>query len=119
MTGKTTTRKRSTRPASSNDRHKLRLPIVRNGRPPSSFIDRTASTGSWSTKRVLAHAKGFFRVEENTTLDIAVSCAKLGSSDVAAKSDINRYVVAPIRAVYWRSGDWSSHARYSGPSRPQ
>jgi hypothetical protein len=87
------------RPASSNDRHNVRLPIVRNGRAPSSFIDRTASTGSRSTKRVFAHANGFFSVEENTTLDISVSCAKLGSSDVAAKSDINRYVVAPIKAV--------------------
>jgi hypothetical protein len=68
-------------------------------RAPSSFIDRTASTGSRSTKRVFAHANGFFSVEENTTLDSSVSCAKLGSSDVAAKSDINRYVVAPIKAV--------------------
>src|SRR5664279_1733717 len=99
MTGKTTTRKRSTRPAPSKDRHKVRLPIVRNGQPPSSFIDRTASTASWSTKRVLAHRNGLFSVEENTTLDISVSCAKLGSSDAAAKSDINRYVVAPIRAL--------------------
>ena len=48
---------------------------------------------------MLAHANGFFKVEENTTLDISVSCAKLGSSEVAAKSDINRYVVAPIRVV--------------------
>jgi hypothetical protein len=39
---------------------------------------------------VLTHANGFVSVEENTTLDISVSCAKLGSSDVAAKSDINR-----------------------------
>jgi hypothetical protein len=38
----------------------------------------------------LTHANGFVSVEENTTLDILVSCAKLGSSDVAAKSDINR-----------------------------
>ena len=72
---------------------------MRNGWAPPSFIDRTASTGSCSTRRVLAHANGSFRVEEKTTLDISVSCAKLGSSDVAAKSDINRYVVAPIRAV--------------------
>ena len=64
---KTTTRKRSTRPASSNDRHNVRLPIVRNGPAPSSFIDRTASTGSWSTTPVLAHTNGFFSVEENTT----------------------------------------------------
>ena len=56
---------------------------MRNGPAPSSFIDRTASTGSWSTKRVLAHANGFFSVEENATLDISVSCARLGSSDVA------------------------------------
>jgi hypothetical protein len=30
------------RPASSNDRHNVRLLVVRNGRAPSSFIDRTA-----------------------------------------------------------------------------
>lgn len=29
-------------------------------------------------------------------MDISVSCAKLGSSEVAAKSDINRYVVVSI-----------------------
>ena len=72
---------------------------MRNERAPSSFIDMTASTGSWSTRRVLAHANGSFRVEENTTLDIWVSCSKLESSAVAAKPDINRYVVAPIRVV--------------------
>jgi len=44
-------------------------------------------------------------VEENTTLGIAVSSAKLDSSGVrrldisAANPDISRYVVAPIRAV--------------------
>src|SRR5256885_17006412 len=99
MTGKTTTRKRSTRPTSSNDRHKVRLPIVRNPRVLSAFSDRTASTGSSPTKRVLAHANGSLRVEENTILDIAVSCAKVSSSDVGAKPDINRYVVAPRRVV--------------------
>ena len=77
----------------------MRLPIVRNERVPFSFIDRTASTGFWSTKRVLAHANGSFRVEENTTLDISVSSARLESSDVAAKFDISRYVAAPIRIV--------------------
>jgi DNA-binding CsgD family transcriptional regulator len=29
-------------------------------------------------------------------VDISVSCAKLGSSEVAAKSDINRYVVVSV-----------------------
>src|SRR6478609_10996970 len=96
MTGKTTTRKRSTSPAWSKDRHKERLPTVRNEGPSSSFIARTASTGSSSIKRLLVHANGSFRVEENTSFDILVSSAKLGSSEVTAKSDINRYVVAPI-----------------------
>src|SRR6478735_9532701 len=92
MTGKTATRKRSTRPASSNDRHNVKLPIVRIGPLSFSFIVRTACTASPSIKRVLAHANGFSSVEENTTLDVLVSCAKLGSSEVVAKSDINRYV---------------------------
>jgi hypothetical protein len=46
----------------------------------------------------LAHANGSSS-EENTTLDISLSCSKLSSSDVAAKADIKRYVVAPIRVV--------------------
>ena len=67
----------------------VRLPIVRNPPVPSAFSDRTASTGSCLTTRVLAQANGSVRVEENTTLDISVSCAKPSSSDVAAKPDIN------------------------------
>ena len=50
MTGKTTTRNRSTRPASSSERHRVRLPIVRIDRAPSSFISRTASTASRLTR---------------------------------------------------------------------
>jgi hypothetical protein len=97
--GKMTTRKRSTRPASSRDRHRVRLPIVRGPRVPSAFSDRTASTGSSRTRRVLAHANGSSRVEANTTLDASVSCVRRSSSDAAAKPDIRRYVVAPIRVV--------------------
>src|SRR5215213_3363999 len=119
MTGNTITRKRSTIPAASSERHKVRLPSVRNPRVPVAFIDRTVATGSSATNRVLAHANGSSRVVENTTLDISVSGAKLSSSDAAAKPDINRYVVDPIRTVWSRSGDSSSHVRYSGTSRPQ
>src|SRR5256885_16323738 len=97
MTGKTTTRKRSTRPTSSNDRHKVRLPIVRNPPVLSAFSDRTASTGSSSTKRVLAHANGSLRVEEKTTLDISVSWAKLSEAGGDANPRTHRHVGAPIR----------------------
>src|SRR4030088_1918841 len=46
MTGKMTTRKRSTRPAFRSERHRVRLPMVRMDLEPLSFISRTASTAS-------------------------------------------------------------------------
>src|SRR5680860_1097456 len=54
ITGNITTRKRSTSPARSSDRHRLRLPIVLRRPEPSSFIARTASTASARTKVPIA-----------------------------------------------------------------
>ena len=83
-------------------------------------MSRTASTGSRSTSSVLAHDSGASKVEENTTLGIAVNAARPESSGIsAANPDISRYVVAPMRAVCSCSPSSSSQARYSGPSRPQ
>ena len=80
----------------------------------------TVSTASPLTSSVLAHESGSSNVEENTTLGIAVSAARPGSSGIsAANPDINRYVVAPNRAVCSCSASRSIQARYSGPSRPQ
>jgi hypothetical protein len=89
---------------------------ARSGRVPSRFMARTAATGSSSTSSVLAHDSGGSSVEENTTLGIAVRSAS-SSGVSAAKPDINRYVVAPIRAVC--SSCSLSQPRYSGPSIPQ
>src|SRR5919199_1541810 len=110
ITGKMTTRKRSTRPALRSDRHKVRLPRVRIGLLPSRFISLTASTASLLISRVLAHDNGGCSVEENTTLDALVSAAEAASSSVwassvsdgsdsAANPDIRRYVLAPIKIV--------------------
>jgi hypothetical protein len=46
ITGKTTTRKRSARPACRRERHRARLPMVRIDVAAVSFIARTASTRS-------------------------------------------------------------------------
>jgi hypothetical protein len=125
ITGKTTTRKRSTRPALRSDRHRVRLPSVVIGLVPSCFIASTALTASPVTSRVLAQDNGSFSVEENTTLDALESSAIESSSSVvspdsdgavSANPDINRYVFAPIKIS--RSGCWSSQARYSGPLEP-
>jgi hypothetical protein len=53
------------------------------------FSDRTASTGSSRTSRVLAHSRGSVRLEEKTTLGAAVSSER-PSSPEAAKPDISR-----------------------------
>ena len=85
------TRKRSTRPASRSDRHKVRLPIVRRGRETRPFMSCTASTASPSTSSVLSQESGAFKVDENTTFGIAVNAARPGSSGIAsAKPDICR-----------------------------
>ena len=84
MTGKTITRKRSTRPAVSSDRHRLTLPSVRRGRVSRRFMSRTASTASPSISSVLAHSSGSLSVEENTTLGISVMPAMPGSSGIWA-----------------------------------
>ena len=44
-------RKRSTRPASRKERHKVRLPMVRIDLEPLAFMSATASTGSRATSR--------------------------------------------------------------------
>src|SRR4051794_24193451 len=120
MTGNRTTRKRSTRPASSSDRDRLRLPRVRRGGLSFRFMSRTAATASPATSSEFAHDSGSSNVEEKTTLDIAVSPARLGSSGIcSANLDISRYVVAPMRVVCAFSESCSSHSRYSGTSMPQ
>src|SRR5262245_26206927 len=124
ITGNSTTRNRSTRPPCSSDRHKLRLPIVLSRPEPSSFIARTASTGSSRTSVLLAHVSGSSSEDENTTFDALVSPPTDASSSAlnwsipspAAKPDISRYVFAPIR--YVTSACSSSHPRYSGPCKP-
>ena len=80
----------------------------------------TASTASSPTNSVLAHERGSFKVEEKTIFCIAVNPAMPVSSAIsAAKPDISRYVVAPIRVVCSFSAPSSMKARYSGPSMPQ
>jgi hypothetical protein len=118
MTGKRTTRKRSTTPALSKDRHRLRLPMVRSGRDSRCFISLTVSTGSPSINSVLAHDSGEVNVEENTTLGDAVKSAS-SSGISSAKPDISRYVVAPMRVVCSFSDAELMKSRYSGPSMPQ
>src|SRR5512134_249814 len=127
ITGKTITRKRSTRPALSSDRHRLTLPSVLRRPEPSAFIARTASTASPRTRVVLPHVRGSSSEDENTTFGARVSSSTLASSSasIAAvpgggsplkKLYISRYVFAPIR--YVTGGCSPSQARYSGPSRP-
>ena len=65
ITGKTTTRKRSTRPAFRSERHRVRLPRVRIGLTPLPFISRTASTGSWGISCVFGHDNGSSRAREH------------------------------------------------------
>src|SRR6476659_7752167 len=118
MTGKTTTRHRSTRPAASRERHSVRLPSVRSDSSPSSFSARTASTASPAISRLFGHESGSVNVLEKTTFGMRASVSVPGSPSVASV-DINKKVFAPSRIVYAASGWSSSHARYSGPSRPQ
>ena len=83
------------RPAQAEAADRAQPPACR---PPSATA--RPRRGRSSTKRVLAHANGSSRVEENTTLDISVSCREaVVVGPPAAKPDINRYVVAPIRVV--------------------
>ena len=53
------------------------------------FIARTASTGPRSTSSVLAHDSGVLKVDENTTLCIAVNPDSPASPD-SANPDISR-----------------------------
>src|SRR5690606_20599467 len=80
ITGNTTRRIRSTRPASRSGRQRLMLPSVRSGRSPSRFMARTASTASPLTSSVLGQGRGASSVEENTTFGTAVRPARLASS---------------------------------------
>ena len=83
-------------------------------------MSRTAATASPATSSEFAHASGSVRVEENTTLGIAVSSASPASSGIsAANPDISRYVVAPMRVVCSFSDSCPIQSRYSGPSMPQ
>src|SRR4029450_9669115 len=51
ITGNIPTRKRSTSPARSRDRHRLRLPIVLRSPEPFSFMARTVSTAASADER--------------------------------------------------------------------
>ena len=62
---------------------------------PLAFMLRTASTASPDTSCVFGHESGSRSVLENTTLDMPASASVPGSPS-AARSDINRYVLAPI-----------------------
>src|SRR6266540_1625067 len=111
ITGKTTTtRKRSTRPASRGDRHRIRLPRVRIGLVPSCFIAATAPTASPLISRVLGQDNGGCNAVENTIFDTLASSAMAAPSSVmdsseadaldsVANPDIRRYVFAPIKIV--------------------
>ncbi|AOW89918.1 hypothetical protein BC342_29135 [Streptomyces olivaceus] len=101
ITGNITTRKRSTSPARSRDRHRLMLPIVLSSPEPPDFMARTASTASSRTSVELAHFSGSSSEAENTTLDAWVSSSTDASSSgrnsswplgtsPAAKPDIRR-----------------------------
>src|SRR3712207_8045004 len=86
ITGNIPTRKRSTSPARSRDRHRLRLPIVLRSPEPLDFMARTASTASPRTSVELAHARGSSSEEENTTLDARVSSLTDASSSALNSS---------------------------------
>src|SRR2546430_790218 len=88
-TGKTTTRNRSTRPASRSDRHRVRLPRVRIGLVPSCFIAATAWTASPLISRVLGHDNGGCNAEENTIFDVLASSAMAAPSSVMGSSEAN------------------------------
>src|SRR4029450_8515603 len=98
MTGKTTTRNRSTRPAFSSERHRVRLPRVRIDVAAWSFISRTAWTGARGTSWVFGHASGSVKVEEKTTFDRPARTSVPGSPSLA-NPDLTRWVLAPIRTV--------------------
>src|SRR5215218_6898519 len=86
ITGNIPTRKRSTSPARSRDRHRLRLPIVLRSPEPFSFMARTVSTASSRTSVELVHASGSSSEEENTTLDACVSSSTDASSSALNSS---------------------------------
>src|ERR687898_361222 len=88
-TGKTTTRKRSTRPASNRERHRVRLPMVRMDASPPTFISRTASTGSSLTSLVFGHESGSDRLEEKTTFDSPARSSVPGTPS-SASPDMSR-----------------------------
>ena len=82
-------RKRSTRPAVSRDRHRVRLPMVRIDVAALSFISRTAATGSVATSRVFAQEGGSLNVVEKTTFDMPAR-ASVPGSPAAANPDMTR-----------------------------
>jgi hypothetical protein len=94
ITGKTTTRKRSTRPALRRLRHSVRLPMVLM-LVPLRFIAATAPTASSRINWVLAHDSGASSVEENTTLGSLESSAIAASSDVLFESDASEAEANP------------------------
>src|ERR1700748_641446 len=79
MTGKTTTRKRSARPAFSKERHRVRLPMVRIDLAAVSFISRTASTGSSATSCVFAQERGSLSVVEQTTFAMPARASQVAA----------------------------------------
>ena len=87
--GKTTTRKRSARPAFSTERPRVRLPMVRIDLAAVSFTSRTASTGSLVTRCVSAQERGSLSVVEKTTFDRPAR-APVPGSPPAANPDMRR-----------------------------
>ena len=67
MTGNITTRNRSTRPARSSDRHRLRLPIVLSEAGAVLLHRADGLDGVAATRVVLAHVSGSSSDEEKTT----------------------------------------------------
>ena len=89
MTGKTTTRKRSTRPAFKRERHMLRLPMVRRNYITLVLHRPHPSTASCDTNRVFDHGRGPLNVVEKTTLENPARTSVPGSP-WAASADITR-----------------------------
>jgi hypothetical protein len=72
-----------------SERHSVRLPIVRIGAVPVSFISRTTSAASRLTSCVFGHVSGSVKAVEKTTFERPAS-ASVPGSPAAASSDMSR-----------------------------
>src|SRR5439155_25678186 len=115
ITGKTTTRKRSTRPAARSDRQRVKLPRVRIGLVPSCFIAATACTASPLISRVLGHDNGGCNAEENTIFDVLASSAMAAPSSVMGSRSEERRVGKECRCRWL--GDYYKKNRKRNRSR--